>query len=203
VQRLNQSVALSGYPDNKTKTKQKKTMKLKSKTLLAAALCGFMVPSAVLADEKDHDHAEHEHEEHAVKGPNNGRMIMEVEPHAEFFVTKDRKVQITFVNDDGKMVPIKDQKVTIICGERSKPTTMKMEKKDGKLVSSNVLPEGNDYPTVVSIKTTPDAKTVREKFNLNMSDCPTCDFAEYNCTCDHGEEEDGHEGHDHSKHEKK
>lgn len=174
---------------------------MKNKTLLAAALCGFMVPSAVFADEKDQDHAEHANGDHAVKGPNNGKMMMEVEPHAEFFVTKDRKVQITFVNDDGKMVPIGTQKVTIICGDRSKPTIMKMEKMDGKLVSSNVLPEGNDYPTVVSIKVTPDAKTVREKFNLNMSDCPTCDFQEYACICEHGE--DGHEGHDHSKHEKK
>ena len=161
-------------------------MKLKTKTILATILYAAMVPIAAIAEEKDH--AEHANGEHAVKGPNEGRMIMEVEPHAEFFVTKDRKVQITFVDDDGKIVPIKDQKVTIICGDRSKPTTMKMEKKDGKLVSSNVLPEGNDYPTVVSIKVTPDAKTVREKFNLNMSDCPTCDFVEYNCTCDHGTE---------------
>lgn len=169
-------------------------MTLKLKTLLTVALCGFMAPSTVLAEEHDHDH-----DEHAVKGPNNGRMIMEVEPHAEFFVTKDRKVQITFVNDDGKMVPVGKQKVTVICGDRSKPTVMKMENKGGKLVSSNVLPAGNDYPTVVSIKITPDAKTVREKFNLNMSKCPTCAFAEYNCTCDHG---DDHEGHDHSKHKK-
>lgn len=177
-------------------------MKLTSKTLLAAALLGLCAPYTVLAEEEDHkghDHAEHsEHKEHEVKGPNNGRIIMEVEPHAEFFVTKDRKVQITFVDDEGEMVPVGTQKVTIICGERSKPTTIKMEVKDGKLISSNVLPEGNDYPTVVSIKVTPDAKTVREKFNLNMSDCPTCDFAEYNCTCDHGAEEgDDHEGHDH------
>ncbi|MGJ8677056.1 MAG: hypothetical protein ACSHX0_06040 [Akkermansiaceae bacterium] len=173
-------------------------MKLKTKTILATILYAAMVPTAAFAEEKDHDHAEHANGEHAVKGPNKGRMIMEVEPHAEFFVTKDRKVQITFVDDDGKIVPVKDQKVTIICGDRSKPTTMKMEKKDGKLVSSNVLPEGNDYPTVVSIKVTPDAKTVREKFNLNMSDCPTCDFAEYNCTCDHGAEgDDDHKDHGH------
>jgi len=179
-------------------------MKLNSKTLLAAALCGFMTPAPLLAQEKEHDHKEHaDHEEHAVKGPNNGRMIMEIEPHAEFFVTKDRKVQITFVDDDGKKVPVADQKVSIICGERSKPTTLKMEKKDGMLVSSNTLPAGNDYPTVVSIKATPDAKTVRAKFNLNMSDCPTCDFQEYACVCDHGEEEgDDHKDHDHAKEKK-
>jgi len=179
-------------------------MKLKSKTILAAALCGFLTPAPLLAQEKEHDHkehADHDHEEHSVKGPNNGKMIMEVEPHAEFFVTKDKKVQITFVDDDGKKVAATDQKVTIICGERSKPTKLKMEKKDGMLVSSNTLPEGNDFPTVVTIKMKPDAKSVRAKFNLNLADCPTCDFQEYACVCDHGE--DDHEGHDHSKHEKK
>ena len=128
---------------------------------------------------------------------------MEVEPHAEFFVTKDRKVQITFVDDDGKKIPATNQKVSIICGERANPTTLKMEKKDGVLVSTKALPKGNDFPTVVTIKMKPDAKSVRAKFNLNMSDCPTCDFQEYACVCDHGEEGDDHKDHDHSKHEKK
>ena len=174
---------------------------MNTKTLLAVALCGFITPASLIAQEKEHNHEEHaghDHAEHKVKGPNNGRMIMKVEPHAEFFVTKDRKVQITFVDDDGKKVAIGKQKVTVICGDRANPTTMKMELKDGMLVSSNVLPKGNDYPTVVSIKVTPDAKTVREKFNLNMSECPTCDNKEYHCSGDHGDEKkDDHKGHDH------
>lgn len=119
-------------------------MKSNTKTLLAVALCGFMTPSSLLAQEKEHDHKEHaghDHDEHDVKGPNNGRIIMEVEPHAEFFVTKDRKVQITFVDDDGKKVAVGKQKVSIICGDRSNPTKLKMEEKDGMLVSSNILPK--------------------------------------------------------------
>lgn len=169
-------------------------MKLNNKTLLAAALCGFMAPAPLLAQDKDKDHDHKEHAEHAVTGPNNGKMIMEIEPHAEFFVTEDRKVKITFVDDDGKMVPVAGQKVTIICGDRKSPTMLKMVEKDGALVSSNVLPEGNDFPTVVTIKPKGDGKPVREKFNLNLSDCPTCEHQEYACTCDHGE--DGHDGED-------
>lgn len=175
-------------------------MKLNTKILLVTALCGFIAPSPLSAEEKGHDHKEHaghDHGDHKIKGPNNGRMLMKVEPHAEFFVTKDRKVQITFVNDDGKKIPASEQKVTIICGSRANPTVLKMEKKDGVLVSSNTLPEGNDFPTIITIKTKPDAKSVREKFNLNMKDCPTCDFKEYNCTCDHSKDGDDHKGHDH------
>ena len=53
--------------------------------------------------------------------------------------------------------------------------------------------EGNNLPVIVQIKSKPDAKTVIEKFTLNLSDCPGCDYLEYACTCDHGD----HEGHDH------
>ena len=57
------------------------------------------------------------------------------------------------------------------------------------------LPEGNNLPIVLSIKADAKSKTVREKFNLNLSDCPTCKYKEYACVCEHGE--DSHEGHDH------
>lgn len=163
-------------------------MKLKTKTLLAAALCGLMAPSTIFAEKHDHDH-----EKHDVEGPNKGRMILKVEPHAEFLVTKDRKVQITFVDDHGKVVPVEKQKVSVICGDRSKPTVMKMEKKDGKLISSNTIPDGNDFPMIISFKMTPDAKTVREKFNLNTNACPDCKLPEYRCAC----EDHDHKGHKH------
>jgi hypothetical protein len=73
-------------------------------------------------------------------------------------------------------------------------------KKDGNsLVSDKAFPAGNDFPVVVSIKASPEGKKVRSKFNLNLADCPSCDYLEYACTCDHGE--DDHEGHDHDDHD--
>lgn len=56
------------------------------------------------------------------------------------------------------------------------------------LISDKAVPEGNDLPTVVQIKATPDAKAVTEKFNLNLAQCPTCENKEYACTWAHGEE---------------
>lgn len=160
-------------------------MKLKANTLMAAVLCGLSLPSAILADEEGRKpKAGHDHE-HEITGPNQGRMILTVEPHAEFFVTKDRKVQITFVDDHGKKIPAKEQTVSIICGNRSNPTMLKMEIRDGSLISDKTLPDGKSFPTVVSFKMTPAGKTVREKFNLDLNACPTCDFEEYRCTCDH------------------
>ncbi len=151
-------------------------------------------------DHEGHDHAEHEgHDKddhgHAKKiaGPNGGRVLTGVEPHLEFFVTKDRKVKITAVDDDGKAVPIGEQSVTVTGGSRANPTRMAFAKDGDSLISDSAFPEGNNLPVIVQIKAKPDAKAVIEKFTLNLSDCPGCDHPEYACTCDHGD----HEGHDH------
>jgi hypothetical protein len=65
----------------------------------------------------------HSHEK-KVAGPNGGRILTTIEPHAEFFVTADRKVQITFVNDEGKAIGPAEQIVIVTTGERSAPVKM-------------------------------------------------------------------------------
>jgi hypothetical protein len=127
-----------------------------------------------------------EHEQKA--GPTGGRLIQKMEPHAEFFVNKERKVEIRFVDDANKIVAPAAQAITVTLGDRSAPTKLAFTKDGNKLVSDKAIPAGNDLPTVVQIKPAPDAKTVTEKFNLNLSDCPTCKHQEYACTCAHGEE---------------
>ena len=158
-------------------------------------------------DHKGHDHAEehagddhegHDHGDAKKGGPNGGRILTEVEPHAELFVTEDRKIQITFLDNEGKKSEPAEQKVTLIGGERSAPTRMKFELKDGVLISDKALPAGDNIPVIIQVKVTPDAKTETIRFNLNLEECPTCDYLEYACICDHGAEEgDDHEGHDH------
>ncbi len=118
-------------------------------------------------------------------GPNGGRLITEVVPHAEFLVTPERKVQITFVGDDGKPVAPAGQSVKVTTGERAAPVTLNFVKTESGLLSDGVLPTGNGYPTVVVIKPTVDAKPVIERFNLNTSVCGGCDRPEYACICGH------------------
>lgn len=118
-------------------------------------------------------------------GPNKGRLITSVTPHAEFFVTTDRKVQITFVGEDGKAVAPADQVVTVTAGDRSAPTKLTFTKTGNVLLSDTALPAGNDFPTVVQIKITSNAKPVYARFNLNMTTCGECKNAEYACICEH------------------
>lgn len=190
-----------------------KTKTYQNITALTAALALSFSATALAEENHDdhklHDHAEHkedkkgaheghDHGDHTKKiaGPNGGRVITSVEPHLEFFFTKDRKVKITAVDDAGKAVALGEHVVTVTGGSRSKPTRMSFTKDGDSLISDKAFPEGNMLPVIVQIKATPDAKTMIEKFTLNLSDCPTCEHAEYACTCDHSGEE-GHEGHDH------
>src|SRR6266481_6204750 len=143
-----------------------------------AIVATFTLP-AFAAEKEKHEHG-------AVKvGPTNGRLITAVEPHVEFLVTKDKKIEIRFVDDSNKVVAPGTQEITVTLGERAKPTKLTFTKEGDKLVSSGPVPEGNDLPTVVQIREKAGAKAVNEKFNLDLNKCPTCENAEYNCKCDH------------------
>ena len=177
---------------------------MKTNISLLLAVLGLVFSPAVRAedDHKGHDHKEGEHKEHAEHakkeaGPNGGRVVTATEPHFEFLVMPDGKVKITFLGEDGKATALAAQSVTAVSGERAAPTKLAFAKDGESLVSDKALPQGKMVPIILQVKMTADAKTVTEKFSVNLADCPTCEHKEYACTCAHGDEEEGHEGHDH------
>ena len=58
-----------------------------------------------------------------IAGPNRGRILTKSKPPAEFLVTAERKVQITFIGADGKPVAPADQVVTVTTGDRAAPSS--------------------------------------------------------------------------------
>ncbi len=118
-------------------------------------------------------------------GPNGGRLLTVVTPHAEFFVTPDRHVQITFVDDALQPVPLTDQSVILTAGSRTAPTTLNFVRDGEVLRSDRPLPPGQNFPAVVQLKTAANAQTAVARFNVNFSTCPECDYPEYACICDH------------------
>lgn len=153
-----------------------KTTKMKSHALrLLALIAVAFTVTAVQA----HDHKK------KIAGPNGGRILTTVEPRAEFFVTADRKVQITFLDQAGKAIAPADQVVTVTTGDRAAPTKLTFAKTGHTLLSTAALPKGNGLPTVVQIKPTAAGKTVTEKFNIDLSKCGECKHAEYACICAH------------------
>ena len=124
-------------------------------------------------------------ETNQVAGPNGGRIIATVTPRAEFFVTADRKVQITFLDDAGKAIAPAEQVVTVTTGDRAAPTKLTFTKTATALLSTASLPAGNDLPAVVQIKSAPTSPTITAKFTLDLNKCGECKLAEYACTCAH------------------
>lgn len=145
----------------------------------------------------DHDHdsahghshedgyADHHDGEKSEGGPNGGRLITSVNPAIEFIVEDDRSARILFLDAERNTVAPTTQIVSLIGGERTNPTTIAFVPNGNGLRSDKPLPEGNSVPVVLQIKPSPSADTVREKFNVNLSECPTCRYQEYACVCGH------------------
>lgn len=125
----------------------------------------------------------HSHDTIAI-GPNGGRVLHGTEPHIEFLITDDRKVKIAILDDDLKAIPATDEQVSVIAGDRAAPTQLAFAKSGTILISDKALPAGDDFPVVVQLLT-PTATTQTDKFQCDLSDCPTCDSLEYVCTCEH------------------
>ena len=154
------------------------------KTPSIAALIALVLSVTLVAEEKE----KHDDHDRIQSGPTGGRLITKVEPHAEFFVNKENRIEIRFVDDDNKILAPAGQTITVIMGDRSKPTKLAFAKDGDKLVSDQAIPSGNLLPTVVQIKSGADVKTIMDRFNLNLDPCPGCKNREYACTCDHDHE---------------
>ncbi|MBJ07040.1 MAG: hypothetical protein CMO40_08015 [Verrucomicrobiaceae bacterium] len=119
-----------------------------------------------------HDDAskhKHRHEHHHPKvGPNGGQVLLEVHPHAELLVTKDRRVQITFLSSSGKAAPLAGQSITMICGQRTNPIRMRFSRKGNSLISDKALPKGSTIPSVLQFKMTPKARPRIVRLNLKI-----------------------------------
>ena len=140
-----------------------------------------------------HDHACQSHSSHShapardenKAGPNGGRIIASVEPRLEFLVTPDRKVQITFLDHHGEAIPAGEQQISLIGGSRANPARLSFERKGSVLLSTQALPDAKVIPVILTIKVTPESKAIRERLNVNLSQCPSCEYLEYACVCSH------------------
>ena len=155
---------------------------MKLTRIVFSLIAGCLVAGSLVAPAYAHGSGTHGKKK---AGPNGGRVITKVTPNVEFFVTADRKVKLTFLDDAGKPVALSGQTATLTGGDRMNPTKLTFAAKDGALVSEQPLPAGDNVPVVLQLKMTPEASSVTEKFGVNFSTCPECKLSEYACTCDH------------------
>jgi hypothetical protein len=154
------------------------------KTKIIPALLAFALIAVPAFSAGNHDHA------HAITGPNKGRILTQLEPSTEFFVTAERKVRLTFVDDSGKAVAIPAGfSATLITGDRAAPTTLKFavegEGAAATLLSVGALPDGRSMPAILRAQPAADAALKTIRFQLNLATCGECTRPEYACICAH------------------
>lgn len=117
-------------------------------------------------------------------GPKGGRLLDSTPLKAEFFVTADRRVEITFYDDHGNPILPGDQVVAVIAEPGSGRLALAMEKTTEGFASQSPLPAGEPYRVVVQIRSTPDAKPQNFRVDLVLAPCGECQRAEYACICE-------------------
>jgi len=120
-----------------------------------------------------------------IAGPHQGRVLAGIEPRAELFVTAERQLRLTFLDDAGKpLAPPAGASVTVITGDRAAPTTLSFAADGEALLSTAALPEGGNLPAVLRIKSSGEAKLVTIRVQLNLAKCGECSRPEYACVCE-------------------
>lgn len=121
-----------------------------------------------------------------ITGPNKGLVLTKLEPHAEFFVTAERRVRLTFVDDAGKPVAVPaGLTATLVTGDRAAPTTLAFAADGDTLLSTAALPEGGNLPGILRVKPSASAAPVTICFQINLANCGECSRPEYACACGH------------------
>ncbi|HEY0908251.1 MAG TPA: hypothetical protein VGD88_10790 [Opitutaceae bacterium] len=128
-----------------------------------------------------------------ISGPKGGKIVTTEAPHVEFFVEKDRTVTVSFYDKDLKPVAPAAQVVSAVAEAKTGKVNLAFAAKDGALVSSAPLPEGDGYRIVVQVRDTAQAKPRNYRVEFHDEVCGECKRAEYACVCDDA----GGDKHDH------
>lgn len=129
-----------------------------------------------------------------IPGPKGGKIVTSEAPHAEFFVAKDRTVVVSFYDKDLKPVPAAGQVVNAIAEAKTGRAKLDFAVKDGALVSTAALPEGDGYRIVLQVRDTAEARPKNYRVEFHDEVCGECKRAEYACIC---EDAGAHAGHSH------
>jgi hypothetical protein len=124
------------------------------------------------------------HADKVAGGPKGGRLLESTPLRAEFFVTADRKVEITFYDAGLKPAAPGTQTVAVTAEPATGRTPLELAPTATGFVSKSALPAGEPYRVVVQVRATPDAKPQNFRLDLNLGTCGECKHAEYACICE-------------------
>jgi len=127
-----------------------------------------------------------------IPGPKGGRIVTATAPHVEFLVAPDRAVVVTFYDAELRPVAPAGQVVTAVAEAPAGRVDLAFAAKDGALVSSAPLPEGEGYRIVLQVRDAAAARPKNYRIDFHDEICGECRRAEYACVCDGHGGESGH-----------
>lgn len=142
------------------------------KTLLNLLIIAALATASAFADAK------------VKAGPRKGLLLDLGGKQAEFFVENDRSISIAVYDAALKAQPASTEVITATAEASSGKAKLVFEVKDGKLVSTTKLPDGEGYQVVVQAQAAPDAKKKNFRIKLLLYTCKGCSNPEYACTCE-------------------
>ncbi|MCP5530987.1 MAG: hypothetical protein H7A44_11165 [Opitutaceae bacterium] len=119
-----------------------------------------------------------------IPGPKGGKIVTTEAPHVEFFVEKDRSVSVSFYDKDLNPLAPSGQVISVVAQAKTGKAKLAFAPKDGALVSTTKLPEGDGYRIVVQVRDTAQAKPKNYRVEFHDEVCGECKRAEYACICD-------------------
>ena len=129
-----------------------------------------------------------------IPGPKGGRIVTTEAPHVEFLVAPARAVVVSFYDKDLKPVAAAGQVVSAVAETKSGKVTLAFAARDGALVSTKPLPEGDGYRVVLQVRDSAQARPKNYRVDFHDEICGECKRAEYACIC---EQDHGHGDHKH------
>ena len=124
------------------------------------------------------------HAEKITAGPKGGRLLDATPLRAEFLVTAERRVEITFYDDHNNPILPGQQVIAVTAEPGTGRTALQMEKTAAGFLSKTPLPAGEPYRIVVQVRATPEAKPQNFRIDLNLHTCGECQHVEYACICE-------------------
>ena len=122
--------------------------------------------------------------EKIVAGPKGGRLLDVAPLKAEFFVTKDRTVEVNFYDASLKPVAPGAQVVAVTAEPKAGRTPVELQPSATGFVSKTALPASAEpYRVVVQVRATAEARPQNFRIDLNLAPCDGCKQAEYACIC--------------------
>jgi len=119
-----------------------------------------------------------------IPGPKGGKIVTTDSPHVEFLVAPDRTVVVSFYDKDLKPVAPGGQVVSAVAEAKTGKANLSFNAKDGSLVSTTPLPEGDGYRIVLQVRDNAGAKPKNYRVEFHDEVCGECKRAEYACVCD-------------------